>query len=230
MKYIIDVPQENTTFDMALWTKDIDIGGYKYNLPTGYKLESFEEAEKAAYEKGYNDALRKHCEICEAKKDAYEEGYQTAKHECEDCDSHQRGYEDGYERGLADAWEAARKILEAMDEGDADFIDSVCLQSPYPFSDMSASEALSRIAAYEKAQKKQEEDAEIRVGDEVRSPCTKPFIVTQIKFESNSKTYCKGFITENGAIVFREKKDCEKTGRHFSEIAAVLEKMQEGEG
>lgn len=53
---------------------------------------------------------------CEkAQEEAYQRGYETAKHECDDCSK--QAYTDAlrmesYQKGLSDAWEAARKIQD----------------------------------------------------------------------------------------------------------------------
>lgn len=53
---------------------------------TPYTEPDLEQIRKEAYQRGYCDALEKHCEICEEKHDA----------------------EEAYQQGLNDAWEAAR--------------------------------------------------------------------------------------------------------------------------
>ena len=96
-----------------------------------------EKAQEEAYQRGYCDALEKHCEICEEKHDA----------------------EESYQQGLNNAWEAARKIRDMTWKeqrevfGTDIYTDIIAL---------SASEVIEKIRQYEQRQEEQ-----IQVGDEV---------------------------------------------------------------
>ena len=79
---------------------------------------------------------------------------------------------------------------------------------------ISASEAIEKIRQYE------QEKEEIQVGDEVISPNGKG-VVTEITDIYVRIMYAKG----SGQVVKSE--DLTKTGRHFPEIAEVLQKMKE---
>lgn len=159
----------------------------------------------------------------QVRKEAYQKGYET-------------GYEDGYnepgknqqeayQRGLADAWEAARKIVLSTEDGglfEYDTRKAVFGCGNYmALKKYSVSEAIEKIRQYEQKQE------EIKVGNEVKAFEKKPFIVTGFGYgDDEEDVYCHGFVTENGISTSAKKNSCVRTGRHFSEIAAVLEKMR----
>ena len=84
------------------------------------------------------------------------------------------------------------------------------------FRDFTASEALAKLRDYE-ARKKAEDEA-VKVGDEVTSERVR-FIVTRI---IGDKERYAGFSRE-GKYIEAFQRNVTKTGRHFPEIAAVLE-------
>ena len=81
---------------------------------------------------------------------------------------------------------------------------------------LTAQEAIEKIRAYEKEQ----EEKQLQVGDEVSAPFGTA-VVTRI---TDNKIF---FCYADGHGGFEYKKDAPlKTGRHFPEIATVLEKMR----
>ena len=158
------------------------------------------------------------------RKEAYQKGYET-------------GYEDGYnepgknqqeayQRGLSDAWDAARKFMSEVI--DARFRNNFMVEifrwdnAVGAMKVYSASEAIEKIRQY-----KQEKDAEIKVGNEVKAFEKKPFIVTGFGYgDDGEDVYCHGFVTENGISTSAKKNSCVRTGRHFPELVAILEKMK----
>ena len=148
------------------------------------------------------------------RKEAYEKGWKEAEAHYE------KGYNDGYDTGLSHAWEAARKIIHMPE---ADLLDlftecySAVCTSVQVFLKYDASECIEKIRQYEQGK-------EIKVGDEVDWMGDK-CVVTYIRCKAKKADLisCKfGNVCENvafGALV--------KTGRHFPEIAVVLEKMRE---
>lgn len=163
---------------------------------------------------------------------AYQRGYRAGYSKAEN-DYHAKTEEDrqsSYELGLNMAWEAAKKIYLTTSEGGLPNEEIVKIFDvgwmgwiATIFKNFSASEVVEKLKAYEE-QKNQEEDSEIKVGDEViyrHGELTG--IVTSIyktkKFD----------ILWNDGSVGQEKNisDFKKTGRTFPEIVAVLKKMQE---
>jgi hypothetical protein len=119
-----------------------------------------------------------------------------------------------YQRGLNDAWEAARKICTGEYKGEIT-TDSII--------NIGASDTIEKIKAYEE----QKADGEIKVGDEVISlkrngeviEDMSPWIVTY-----ETKYSYQGF--EADGMSHKNPKDCvRKTGRHF-DIEKILEEMR----
>lgn len=156
----------------------------------------------------------------QVRREAYEDGYKTAKVQCNiqaEKDLREVG-ERHYQKGLSDAWEAARKIctnwvlpdsvlskIFGMDKT----IDDIMKENK-------ASEAIEKIRAYE------QEKEEINVGDEVITASGKAVVmgVGPVHFE---------YAYADGSSGYDEVKNVKKTGRNFPEIAEVLQKMREGQ-
>ena len=135
-----------------------------------------------------------------------------------------------YQRGLDDAWEAAKKIFGYEIDGGIP-IDEVGRVFGYSedatfctadiFRHNTVQEAIEKLKAYEE---KQKADDKIEVGDEVNwlGDC---FIVTRIFQPRNMKEQCDG-IDDDGCVYHDVlMDDLEKTGRHF-DIQSILEAMQ----
>ena len=126
--------------------------------------------------------------------------------------SGQSFYEDGYKRGLADAWEAAITLWNTTRRKEIFGYTSFSTAH----MTLTAQEAIEKIRAYEKEQ----EEKQLQVGDEVSAPFGTA-VVTRI---TDNKIF---FCYADGHGGFEYKKDAPlKTGRHFPEIATVLEKMR----
>jgi len=148
----------------------------------------------------------------QVRKEGYEKGWKEAE------DHYFDGYSNGYDAGLDDAWKAARKIAnmpyneeeKAFGSGGWAFIEK-----------HTASEAIEKIRQYE--QEKKEKEEQIQVGDEVNAPFGKAIVVNV-----DSVAEKIWFLYADGHGGFDFFKDAPtKTGRHFPEIATVLEKMRE---
>lgn len=155
-------------------------------------------------------------DLVQIRKDAYAEGYKEGMQLSID----DAKLKEEYQRGLNDAWDAARKIVTMPDR---DFINSDILDldpGESIFIKYTASEAIEKIRQYEQEQK------EIKVGDEVENTQTGvKFIVTHMWENNRGEQGVSGF--NYGCSAFSTVLDLvRKTGRHFPEIAAVLEKMR----
>ena len=156
-----------------------------------------------------------------------------------DKDFHKK-VDDAYKRGLDDAWKCARKICtnwclsdKSLNEifGDGKTIDEIMKEYP-------ASEAIAKIKEYE--QEKTEREVifydidgneycrdKIRVGDELIPKCESPhsdlsiYIVTHI-YRDTVDAICRDGITRTYEI-----DKLKKTGRHYPQIAEVLEQIEE---
>ena len=142
---------------------------------------------------------------------AYKKGLHDGESKC--------GYCNEYQRGLDDAWEAARKIV--CDEGiDMNTLCTIFRRgcSDSVIRDYSAAEAIEKLKAYEE---KQKADDEIKVGDEVRHDRGWTAVVTSIDNVGFSVMDYNGEVASYSDIF-----KFEKTGRHF-DIPKILEEMKE---
>jgi hypothetical protein len=128
----------------------------------------------------------------------------------------EKAQEEAYQRGLSDAWECIDKIF-----------DMPCLKREQIFSKCdsvgvwdilrkySASEAIEKIRQYE-------QEKRFHVGDEIETQNGfKGFVIR----EDDKYVY---FVDEKGEGCV-ETMMAAKTGRHFPEIAEVMQKMKEEE-
>lgn len=131
------------------------------------------------------------------------------------------------EKGRNEAWEAARKIILDIQDGgmSCDELESIFwVQSFYKnlLKTYNASEAISKIKAYEE-QKKKEKDSKIHIGDEVE------FVGTDTKGIVISNKTTHPHILVGDYITQLHVGDLIPTGRHFPEIAEVLKKLEGGQ-
>ena len=190
-KYIIELEDGESVY------KTITYNGYPMIqdvVPAPYAEPDLEQIRKEAYDKGYDDAT------------------------AEIGSDEQAIAEKAYQRGLSDAWEAARKICtnwvlpdSVLSEifGMDKTIDDIMKESTAP-------EAIEKIRQYE-------QENLFCVGDEFENESGKRFVIIKMDgteidryIDEEGKTYC----------MIAKYKVIRKTGRHFPEIAAVLEKMQ----
>ena len=124
-----------------------------------------------------------------------------------------------YQRGLDDAWEAARKIVEMADP-------------PYwgvfneykndLFGKISAAEAIAKLKVYEEKQKAEDE---IKVMDEVVwTEDENVVIVVTCVYTADNMEWCDG-VRKDGKVYSILTDNARKTGRHFN-IATILEDMR----
>lgn len=116
-----------------------------------------------------------------------------------------------YQRGLDDAWEAARKIV-CDDELDWNTLLHLFNRSNFEgiFGDFSPSEAIDKLKAYEE---KQKAENEINVGDEVDWSGDK-FIVTRIFQPYDKAEECDGVDMDGCTYHDVLISGLTKTGRH----------------
>lgn len=131
------------------------------------------------------------------------------------------------EQGRNEAWEAARKVACGTLVGGYSYNDLIKVfdTSVYDniFTRFTATEAIKKLKVWE--QKKEQQEDEINVGDEVAyfHDSKVKFIVTKVKNNRISGINATGEFSDKNATCW------EKTGRTFPEIAQVLAKMKEGE-
>ncbi len=132
-KYIIEIPEDKIAefAGSSHLLMPYMMAGHKGLHDTGLNLIPYtepdlEQVREEAYQRGYCDALEKHCEICEEKHDA----------------------EEAYQQGLNDVWECARKI-SSMDSNTRDEVFGLVITSNI-FDENTASEAIEKIRQYER--------------------------------------------------------------------------------
>ena len=156
---------------------------------------------------------------------AYERGFKAGKEEFVTTEA--KVVNEAYQKGLDDAWEAARKIASMSYSEQFDVFNE--RGNANIFGCNSASEAIEKIRQYEEQKKADEE--EIKVGDEVIFNRDAPFkvIVTCVK-HSGGKPLDYTVMANNGLMWdYVKPNEITKTGRHFTQIAEVLKQLQEGE-
>ena len=150
--------------------------------------------------------------VDDAYQHGYDKGYKDKTNNDEVC---KELASEAYQRGLNDAWEAARKIIEMPDppywgvfgEYKSDL-----------FGKITASEAIEKLKAYEEKQKAGEDvkrgDVVIRVDDDTR------YLVTYV---GDGRVYGTG---KDGKWYGAYLKDVRRTGEHH-DIDKILEEMNE---
>lgn len=152
-------------------------------------------------------------------------GYEEGKKASCDC---KEDMEAEYNRGLNDAWEAARKLAISSKDGglDTETIAEIFDGLTYyaVFKAVSASEAVAKIKECE-----QQKQDTIKVWDEVYSEMNDlRFIVTRIITSKHMDITVKRYegICTDGACYDNLPEDIVKTGRTFPQIAEVLDEMR----
>jgi hypothetical protein len=154
----------------------------------------------------------------QVRKEAYEEGYKTAKIQCgiqAEKDMREVGKRH-YQRGLNDAWDAAKKLWDLKGE----MIKAFRKYSVFDILNCyTAAEVIEKLKAHEQ----EKEQDEFHVGDEFENGAGKKFVVLKMDGKEIDR-----YIDGDGKTYVMDTKysGIRKTGRHFPEIAAVLEKMR----
>lgn len=150
----------------------------------------------------------------------YEKGVQDTKQHWIDA-PRTCAYKLGYENGLNDLWEAMQKAIKMYCEIDNEvylrvFYDVKCDWGESVLQALFKNTPQHLIDSIRKYEQRQEE--QIRVGDEVITASGKAVVmgVGPVHFE---------YVYEDGSSGYDEVKNVKKTGRHFPEIAEVLQKI-----
>lgn len=130
--------------------------------------------------------------------------------------------DEAYERGLNEAWEAAKKIVDIPIRGGLTRMELEelfgCGDCRIAMQQNTASEALAKLRDYE--EKKKAEDEAVKVGDEVTDG---KFVGVVTRIES---TALYVVMSDGSSSAWGFGDGWRKTGNHFPEIAAVLEQMK----
>lgn len=132
-----------------------------------------------------------------------------------------------YNRGLNDAWKAVKQVIDfSLYELSQRFGRALngmfwSDELKYIFSNNTPIETLEKLRTYE-AEKKAEE--EIKVGDEVETDYTGNVIIAGKPKDGWYVTIAKNFARYS----IHESHIIKKTGRHFPQVAELLDAMEEG--
>lgn len=122
----------------------------------------------------------------------------------------EKAQEEAYQRGLSDAWEMAKKI---QDTGG---------NLTWWIHNTSAPEAIEKIRQYE------QEKEEIKVGDEVSLKGGSRGFVTRIVMSGGEQK--SAYVVWSDGYVGNYSFDAlQKTGKHYSDVVEVLQRMKEAE-
>lgn len=152
--------------------------------------------------------------------EAYQKGFEVGQHEATTLE---------YQQGLNDAWKAAKKIFGYEFDGGLP-VDELrnafgFKSGPFCTADIlrtnTASEAIAKLKAYEE----QKKPDEIKVGDEV-TPKSNDInwlgVVVGVD-DTNAMV-----MTRDGYTAMYRLEILKKTGRHFPQVAELLEQMKGG--
>ena len=197
-KYIIEIP-DNTAW--LQWVKVSDKDGHVcFDFKDPEDLTPYIEPDLYAVKKEVHDKC-----MSEAEDLAYK--------------LYSPKIDEAYQRGLNDAWDAARKIVLSREDGGLFSYEerkAVFGCGNYmALKTFLAPEAIKKIRQYEQEQK------DFKVGDEVISDEDIKGVTVDMD------DYLLHVLDENGVIQAWPREDAVKTGRYFPEIAEVLRKMQE---
>ena len=147
----------------------------------------------------------------------YKDGYETGRNEATTLE---------YQRGLGDAWEAAKKICTNRMISDRVLAEifGQCKDIDTIMHENTAQEAINKLKAYEEQQKT---NAEIKVGDEVMSNnaiSDHTGVVLALSPGENSAKV----LENDGSMAWVAVNVLIKTGRHFNFLTPLLNEMKEG--
>lgn len=155
---------------------------------------------------------------------AYDKGYRDGKADTPFTDT-EEAEKKAYNRGLNDAWEVIKKITRDDSVGGYSLEMMQNLFSHTCVYDIvhnyTASEAIAKIKGYED---KQEQDAEIKVGDEVKSDSGSRGVVITNKTDANGDISV--LFKTHSHVQLYPKDGLTRTGRTFPQIAEVLAKLR----
>lgn len=182
------------------------------------------------YELGYEGGYDA-CKQGQDSSDKYAEALANAKETWISEFTNESSYESGYTKGMNDAWRYAESICNNYTKrslidlgfnnvpGGADVYDEF-EYSAKVISSYSAEEAITKIKEYE--------DSRIREGDEIVSILGSRVIITSIGSQTGDwscidKYGCACVLTSEQIKAY----SWHKTGRHFSQVTDLLDKIKE---
>ena len=158
----------------------------------------------------------------------YKQGYKDGKADTPFTDT-EEAEEKAYNRGLNEAWKAAKKIHDGQISYEVFGLDKtgngLSYASPLNWGEtITAQEVIAKIKKYED---KQKQDAEIKVGDEIRLHDAIE-VVTSV-MSTGLQTIDASGNTSTWYYHTYPLETWKKTGRHFPQIAEVMKEMRGAE-
>lgn len=138
--------------------------------------------------------------------------------------------EAAYQRGLNDAWEAARKVYLPENQGglsifELNYVFDVRHINTL-FTEFNAKEVIEKLHAYEAEKKaKEEEEEEIKVGDEVETTAFNKVIVLKHLHDG----YYAALNDKFEKVMIHSSGITKKTGRHFPQVEEMIKIMNDGD-
>lgn len=215
----------------------VNVGSETTNKPNclyraeGFNALTFDDNGLDKLDRLNDDYINEHYEMFQDA--AYQKGLEEGKKQQEKADIEMISeYKNGsYQDGLSDAWEAVKKIFLPEKNGgySCEELEEIFGLGSYikVLEKYTASKALEKIREYEE---KRKAEKEIKIGDEISyqyaGENTKGVVVQCIHIdEGGYKVICKNGC---GQIIYNKGTyHIKKTGRHFPQIAEVLEQMKE---
>lgn len=202
------------------------------------KLTPLDKELEEAYQKGKHDAEQDLARA--AYEEAYQKGYEVGSHEATTLE-YQQGLEEGkkqakaqahldvchdiervahgnYQKGLDDAWVAAKKICTNWMISDQTLAEifGQCKDIGTIMHENTVQEAINKIQAYEQ----QKADAEIKVGDWVFNKHVCRTFSAKVTCVEGQKVY---MLCDDGSCEFADMTDLEKTNVSNPKIEQLLE-------
>lgn len=156
-------------------------------------------------------------EVANCIRNAYDRGYKQGGKDAEKEARKKEYWEQGYNEGLKDAWTCCRDMEEILFDVDNNKFSEIFGAPDFhsALTHFDVEKCIQKIKEYEE---KQKQDDEIKVGDEVIFPNGKKGIVWLI--------YGNECHTMGDYNRVRPKEYLKRTGRHFDQIAEVLEQLK----
>ena len=167
--------------------------------------------------------LQESCWMQGHDKEMYEHGYNEGLNVLKDTFG-----AEVYAKGLHDAWDAARRIIcpKSTDEWEkmGKALNAVPEKAFWAILEKEPQEVIRMLDDLESQQA-------IKIGDEVKfchnSPDMEPLVVTALMPNSDKDLLC---ITVRGKYIAVQSKQVVKTGRHFDQVAELMNAMRGNDG
>lgn len=131
-----------------------------------------------------------------------------------------KALDESYQQGLDDAWNATKQLIAKWVNGDDDVFGDKSIDEF--IETFSASEAIAKLREYE-----QQKADEIKVGDEVEAYSGRAIVFGTFTDAKGGK-FCRYWYPSDDSFNKGKTENLKKTGRHFPQVAELLNAMKEG--